>query len=170
MSNRTTGERSFFQRSAPQTALDRRLLRISRQLELLSQSISFVTSEVNDAVNLLESPPPSAETPVRAPTAKRKYRGVSDKELFEINAEAEPCGICQERLIRRNMLETSCGHSFCGDCYVRWFDTKAANMVARGEQIPDKMDCPLCRTTIEYTTHYRLRTERASNKRSKTQK
>jgi hypothetical protein len=98
-----------------------------------------------------EQPAAQPEQPVVLPPLrhrKHKSRACSQAELaVQIT---DPCAICYEGYTKLNSVTTSCGHSFCKDCYTAHENT-------RNNQTAKAVVCPICRADNPQVTEYRAR-------------
>lgn len=109
--------------------------------------IAAIPAPAVRAPALVVNPPPPADAPRRI--RKHNSQVLSRRELD--TPVPEPCAICYEVYTRAKSVSTSCGHSFCADC----FTTLEHSHTRHG------MKCPLCRTVEPRITEYRARKPRA---------
>jgi hypothetical protein len=77
-----------------------------------------------------------------------KQTRVLKKSLMEKPIE-DCCGICLETHLKKDTVQTSCGHCFGAECYERMLDLD-------GVRTPRKNICPMCRTKAPKLTYWRL--------------
>jgi hypothetical protein len=77
-----------------------------------------------------------------------KKTRVLKKSLLETPIE-DYCGICMDNHLKKETVQTSCGHCFGAECYERMLDLD-------GRKDPRKNICPMCRTKAPKLTYWRL--------------
>jgi hypothetical protein len=95
---------------------------------------------------------------------KKEYENAFPK--IHLKEESNECPICLSSLttlykvdshkrLYKQMITTSCNHSFCTDCLDRWTDTKSFEHTLRDEQgtftqqVRLNNNCPICRNDIQ---------------------
>ena len=76
-----------------------------------------------------------------------KQTRVLKKSLMEKPIE-DCCGICLESHLKKDTVQTSCGHCFGKECYEK--------MLILANNDPHKNICPMCRTKAPKLTYWRL--------------
>lgn len=85
-----------------------------------------------------------------------KKTRVLKKSLMETTIE-DCCAICMENHLKKETVQTSCGHCFGAECYGRMLE-------ASGNNPHKKNVCPLCRTKAPVLTYWKSRKTRCCYK------